>query len=325
MTANRERISAASVAVTGASGFVGRRLVAALLRAGARVHAYGRRSTDRFDGAPYQSWDIALAPLAAAPPVDAVLHCAGLVTDWADDAEFDRCHVTGTRNVLASFSEPCAVIHISTASVYDLAGEKRLLSEDEPPARRYLNRYSESKAAAELLVRVRSRNIILRPHAIYGPGDRVLLPRLLQARVWGRQIAVGDGSNLISLTHVDNLVDAALLSLDALLSGGPCAVFNIADETPVAVDSALRAIFTAARRNPRVIYLPRHPAYVLGAIFEWLYKRLRARTGPRLTRYRVAHIADEFTLDLTRAKSVLGYRPSRSLESFIAEGGLTDR
>jgi nucleoside-diphosphate-sugar epimerase len=280
---------------------------------------------DRFDGAPYTSWDISLAPLAEPPQVDAVLHCAGLVTDWAAREQFERCHVVGTRNMLASFPEPCAVIHISTASVYDLCGEKRLLSEDAPPASRYLNGYSASKAAAELLVQARSRHIILRPHAIYGPGDRVLLPRLLQARVWGRQIAVGDGTNQISLTHVDNLVDAALLSLDALLGGAPSAIFNIADETPVPVDTALRAIFAATGRDPRVVYLPRRLAYVAGGVFEWLYARLHARTGPRLTRYRVAHIADEFTLDLTRAKSVLVYRPTRSLASFIAEGGLADR
>lgn len=322
---NPERIAAASFAVTGASGFVGRRLVAALTGTGARVYAYGLRPQDHFDGAPYASWDISLAPLADAPPVDVVVHCAGLVTDWAAREEFERCHVAGTRNVLASFAEPCAVVHISTASVYDLEGDKRLLSEYAPPAHRFLNDYSRSKAAAEPLVRARSRNIILRPHAIYGPGDRVLLPRLLEARVFGRQVAVGDGSNLISLTHVDNLVDAVLLSVDALLRGAPCGTFNIADETPLPVDTALRAIFAAAGRDPRVVYLPRRLGYVAGGMLEWLYARFHARTGPRLTRYRVAHIADEFTLDVTRARTVLGYRPTRSLEGFIAAGGLADQ
>ena len=52
--------------------------------------------------------------------------------------------------------------------------------------------------------------VILRPHAVYGPGDTTLLPRLLHARRLGRLIAVGDGRNRISLTHVDNLVQAVI-------------------------------------------------------------------------------------------------------------------
>jgi nucleoside-diphosphate-sugar epimerase len=198
------------------------------------------------------------------------------------------------------------------------------LHEDAPLAARYLNAYSETKARAERLVRPRSRHIILRPHAIYGPGDRVLLPKLLEANYWRRQLAIGDGSNYISLTHVDNLVDATVLGLQALLRGKPTGIFNVADDAPVRLDTALRAVLVAIGRDVRIVYLPRTLAYAAGALLEWVFAPLGAKQGPCLTRYRVVQLADEYTLDLTRAKTLLGYRPTRSLLRFIADGGFSD-
>jgi nucleoside-diphosphate-sugar epimerase len=224
--------------------------------------------------------------------------------------------------VLTSFAEPCHVVHVSTASVYDLGGDKRALNELAPTARRHLNAYCETKAAAERLVLARRRAIVLRPHAIYGPGDRVLLPRLLQACRGGRLVAAGNGANLVSLTHVDNLVDAILLALQALPEGSAQGIYNIADDVPVSMDEVLRTVLAATGWRPRVVYLPRALAYAVGAALEFVHAALALRRGPRLTRYRVVQIADDFTLDLTRARRDLGYRPSRDLMSFVDGGGL---
>ncbi len=317
-----ETLRGARIGVTGATGFVGRRVVAALVRCGARVQAYGRRAYASSGDVSYASWDIAAGPLPGAPRVDAVVHCAGLVTDWGPHAAFHACHVDGTRHVLASFAEPCAVVHVSTASVYDPRPPARPLREDAPPPRRHQNAYCETKADAERLVGARSQHVILRPHAIYGPGDELLLPRLLEATLWGRQLAVGDGRNALSLTHVDNLVDAVLLAVVALLRGSAAGVFNIADEAPVQLDAVLRAVLAAVGRAPRILYLPHAPAYAAGAVLEGAYALLGRKHGPRLTRYRVTQIASDFTLDLTRARTLLGYRPTRSVLRFIADGGL---
>lgn len=317
-----DALCGARIGVTGATGFVGRRVVAALVRHGARVHAYGRRPFASSDYVTYSSWDIAAGPLVDAPLVDALVHCAGLVTDWGPRAAFHACHVDGTRRVLASFAEPCRIVHASTASVYDPRQPERPLREDTALPRLHLNAYCESKAAAERLVRVRSAHVILRPHAIYGPGDELLLPRLLEATLWGRQLAVGDGRNALSLTHVDNFVDAVLLALAALLRGSATGVFNVADEAPVPLDAILHAVLGAVGRRTKILYLPRTPAYGLGAVLEALYTLVGSQRGPRLTRYRVTQVASDFTLDLARARTLLGYRPSRSLLSFIADGGL---
>ena len=317
-----ERLRGARIAVTGASGFVGGRVVDALVARGATVHGYGRRPEHRLDGAHYTRWDIGDGPMNDAPQVDALVHCAGMVTDWGDRALFYRCHVEGTRNVLASFAEPCPVVHVSTASVYDPHAGKRMLNEQAPPARRHLNAYCATKAMAEQLVLARAQAIVLRPHALYGPGDRVLLPRLLEAYRRGRLLAAGNGTNRVSLTHVDNFVDAIVLALQATLGQRARGIYNIADEAPVTIDDALRAVLIATGREPRVVYLPRLLAYGLGAFLELAHTALALRRAPRLTRYRVVQVADEYTLDLTRARQELGYRPTRDLFAFIEGGGL---
>jgi nucleoside-diphosphate-sugar epimerase len=319
-----ERLRGARIAVTGASGFVGGRVVDALVARGARVDGYGRRPGYRPGGAHYTRWDIADGPLPDAPRVDALVHCAGMVTDWGHPALFHRCHVDGTRHVLASFAEPCAVVHVSTASVYDPSASKRLLNENAPQARRYLNAYSATKAIAERLVLARTQAVVLRPHALYGPGDRVLLPRLLDAYRGGRLLAAGDGTNRVSLTHVDNLVDAIVLALQASLDQRARGVYNIADAEDVVIDDALRAVLAATGREPRIVYLPRSLAYGLGALLELAHRGLALRRAPRLTRYRVVQVADEYTLDLTRARQELGYRPTRDLLTFIDGGGLRE-
>lgn len=319
-----ELLRGARIAVTGASGFVGGWVVRALVERGAQVWGYGRRRECRLAGAEYLPWDITAGPLRVPPAVDALVHCAGLATDWGEPAGFVRCHVDGTRHVLASFPAPCPVVHISTASVYDAWSDKRGLSEHAPPARRHLNAYSRTKAAAERIVLERPQAILLRPHAIYGPGDTVLLPRLLDAYRGGRLLAAGTGDNRISLTHVANLADAVVLAVEAAIGGRARGIYNIADEAPVRVDEALRAVLAATGRVPRVTYLPRPVAYGLGAMLEFIHGTLSIQTAPRLTRYRVVQIADEYTLDLTRARQQLGYRPRRSLYEFIAAGGLRD-
>lgn len=315
-------LAGARIAVTGASGFVGGRVAVALVARGAHVEAHGRRPVHRIEGATYTAWDIAEGPLANAPRVDAVVHCAGMVSDWGPRRDFVRCHVDGTAHVLASFPEPCPVLLVSSASVYDPFVAKHMCREDAPMASRYLNAYSETKARSEQLVRMRSRHVVLRPHAIYGPGDRVLVPRILEAFRGGRLLAAGDGNNLVSLTHVDNLVDASLLALEALLRGDAGGVFNIADDMPLRIDDVLRAVLAATGRSPRLAYLPRALAYGLGAVLELVCAALRAKQGPRLTRYRVVQIADEYTLDLRRAKALLGYAPTRNVHDFLASGAL---
>lgn len=300
------------IAVTGATGFVGGHTVRRLLAGGHDVVAYGRRAGSglpagrRLD---YVRWDIASGPIAA-PPVDAVVHCAGSVTEWGSDAQFDAVNRAGTGHVLASFAAAERFVHLSTASVYDLRAHKRDVTEEAPTGRRHLSGYIGSKIAAEELVMAsRASAVILRPHIVYGPGEAKILPRLLDVRRLGAIVVPGDGRNRLSVTHVDNLVDAIVAALGRHHGRE---VFNVADSVTGTVDELLTSLQQAFGLKPRIAHVPVGAAWAAAIAAEAVHRSVLAGRVPRLTRFAVAQLAYDFTLDCGRAADLLAYRPRRT-------------
>jgi 2-alkyl-3-oxoalkanoate reductase len=304
--------------VTGASGFVGRRLADALAAQGQDVLGFGRRPlayVGKKGWRDYRHWDLTIGPLAVEREPEAVVHCAAMVADWGPETLFERTNVDGTRAVLASFPRCRRFVHLSSASVYDPRRPKRFIREDAPLPKRYLDGYSLSKRRAESVVlEIRPDAVVLRPHAVYGPGDPTLMPRLLAARRAGRLLAIGNGRNHVSLTHVDNLIQAVALSLRSTASG----IFNVADrETPT-----LREIMATVNRaigGRGVIFIPRALASGAALASEVIARVRRSAAAPLLTRYAVAQLSTEYTLDISRARTILRYQPARSYQDAIQE------
>ncbi|WP_219465051.1 NAD-dependent epimerase/dehydratase family protein [Nonomuraea rhizosphaerae] len=303
------------VGVTGASGFAGGAVCRAAVARGWQVYGFGRRPAD-IPGVSYTPWEL----VHGEPPgveLDALIHCAGSVTDWGAPREIWQANVEGTRNAARAFPG-ARFVHVSTASVYDPRRPTIMAREHEAPVSRYVNAYGASKAAAERLLAGRladGRAVVLRPHAVYGPGDTTLLPRVLRSVRGRRLVAVGDGRQRISLTSVGNLAEACLLAVTA-----PAGTYNVTDAEPVVLDDALRAVLREKGLDATPLYLPRRLAHGMAAVAETLTPRPRATHGrrrppvhvaePRLTRYAVGHLAVERTLDITAARDRLGYTPS---------------
>jgi 2-alkyl-3-oxoalkanoate reductase len=306
------------VAVTGATGFIGGHVIRRLAARGDRVIAFGRRAAPELadlPGVTYRRWALP-DELLDTPRVDAVVHCAGTVSDWGPESVFIRVNVEGTNAVLSAFAGAGRFVHLSTASVYDPRMAKRRVREDAPYPERYLNDYARTKMLAEVVVReARPDAVILRPHAVYGPGENKLLPRLLEARWFGRQVALGDGRNRISVTHVDNLVHAVERAVDGSVSG----TFNIADAVEPTVDELLRQVLATAGLPARIVYIPTAVAWPLSTAVESLTRVLGQPRPPRLTRYVVAQFTQEYTLDITAAVERLGYRPVRTYLDGVRE------
>ncbi|GAA3096965.1 NAD-dependent epimerase/dehydratase family protein [Streptosporangium carneum] len=305
------------VGVTGASGFVGGAVCRAAVGEGWEVSAFGRRPSvepAHVGGAPYTAWDL-LGARPRLPEVDAVIHCAGSVTDWGPPSAIWAANVDGTRNAVSAFPR-ARFVHVSTASVYDPLLPTVMASEEAAPVRRYVNAYGASKAAAERILERLGGGVVLRPHAIYGRGDTTLLPRVLGAVRGRRLVAVGDGRQRISLTSVDNLARACLLAAAGPVERG---VFNVTDAEPVVLDDALREILRERGVDAEPCYLPRALVEPLAVAVETAFRLLGRPHPPRLTRYAVGHLAVERTLDITAARDRLGYRPSAT--SFAGASG----
>ncbi|MBO2450405.1 NAD(P)-dependent oxidoreductase [Actinomadura barringtoniae] len=312
------------IAVTGASGFVGGAVCRALAGQGIDTFAYGRRAAvppGHLGGATYTSWDLTTGPLPGAPEVDAVVHCAGTVTDWGPAATFFITNLGGTENALKTF--PTArFVHVSTASVYDPYRPTVMATEDQAPVTRYLNAYGASKMAAEKAVFARMRGwgptpwagrrreaIILRPHAVYGPGDTTLLPRVLSSVRGPFLPATGTPDTLVSLTSIGNLVQACVLAATGAVGTG---VFNVTDAAPITLDDAFREILAERGINARPLYLPYTALRPVATAVEGAFLLARRPGPPRLTRYAISHLSVERTLDITAARENLGYDPKET-------------
>ncbi len=214
------------VFVTGASGFVGGRLALRLLESGRRVRVLARRSLPEFEqaGAEVILGDLhdITALRRGCEGAGTVFHVAGRVGVWGPAADFFRVNVDGTRHVV----EACRtagvphLVYTSSPSVVYNGGDLAGVDESAPLCTSAPCAYPTSKAAAECLVcAAHSRElatVALRPHLVWGPGDKNVVPRVLALAKKGRLRIIGSGRNLVDVTHIANVVDAHLLAERAL-------------------------------------------------------------------------------------------------------------
>lgn len=297
------------VAVTGASGFCGGAVARGAAAAGAAVVCLGRRPGPV--GA-HRPWD-ATRGRPDLSGVDVVLHLAGAVGDPAprQDAWYRAVNVDGTARLLeAAAARP--VVWMSSSSVYDPRPDRSRVTEDHPIGG-HLSGYGATKAAGEALA-LAAGAVVLRPRAVYGPGDRQLLPRLRALVRQGSRGAVLPlpGPDVWqSFTAVENLADACLAAV-----GWPSGAYNVADARPYRRDAALRRVLTAMLRRPvRVVHLPAGAARTAARVVRVVTRPLPVT--PRLTRYGVDVLSATCVLDLARA-TAQGWRPRRSLDDFVA-------
>ncbi len=215
------------ILVTGGTGFVGQHLVRALLERGHRVWMLGRYfgSANALieAGAFKVQADLRdrAAMIAACAQMDAVYHVGALSAPWGHSADFHAINVAGTEHVIAGCvrHKIGRLIVVSSPSVLFNGRDQHLLTDSAAYPARFISIYSATKKLAEDRVNAAIRRglpaLILRPKAIFGPGDTTLFPRLIQAARRRRLPQIGAGHNLVDLTYVGNVVHALLLALHA--------------------------------------------------------------------------------------------------------------
>jgi nucleoside-diphosphate-sugar epimerase len=299
-------LSGVRVAVTGASGFCGRAVAVAAADRGARVLCLGRRPGPVGS---HRYWDAARDTPDLAD-VDVVVHCAGAVGDPGSrrsaDAAFHAVNVDGAARLLdAADGRP--VVWVSSASVYDPRLDRSLVGEDHPIGGQ-LNAYGRSKAAGERLA-LRAGAVVLRPRAVYGPGDPHLVPRL-RSRVRAGLLPLPGADVSLSLTAVENLADACLAAFD-----WPAGPYNVADAAPYARDTVVREVLAATGTPVRVVHVPTMLVTAAVRAAEFASRR-RAPAEPSLTAYAVDQLAHAIVLDLSRARA-RNWHPRRTLADYL--------
>jgi nucleoside-diphosphate-sugar epimerase len=318
--------------VTGASGWLGRALVAALGAGGADAAREGEVRALIPDPADLPSLralsarvEIHVGDIADARVLDRllrgaqgadVLHCAGVIHPRRVQ-EFETVNVAGTAAVIAASRRAGIrrLVHESSNSPFGVNPTATDVFRAEEPFNPYMG-YGRSKMRAEIAVRAAHgdglETTIVRPPWFYGPHQPARQTRFLRALRRGRFPLVGDGSNRRSMVYIDNLVDGLLRA--ELAVGAAGRAYWIADPRPY----EMREILDTTRRaladeglavSGRVPMLP-------GVLADWA-ERADARLQRQGRYVQALHVLGEMpktiACDISRAQAELRYAPQVEL------------
>jgi nucleoside-diphosphate-sugar epimerase len=312
--------------VTGGGGFLGGAIVRALVGRGWSVQAFQRGRYPELEelGVRQHRGDLADAGAVsdAVDGCDVVFHVAAKAVLWGKPREFHATNVVGTDNVLSACRRAGVgrLVYTSTPAVVHAGGHLEGVDESAPYAERFESHYPRTKCQAERAVLAANgpalATVALRPHLIWGPGDTQLVPRIVARARAGRLWLVGDGSNLVDTTYVDNAAAAHLLACDRLEPGSACAgrAYFITNGEPRPLREILDGILAAAGEPPVRRSLPYPAAWTAAAAVEAAYRLLPLRGEPPMTRMMVDHLATAHWYDLSAARRDLGYAPAVSLD-----------
>lgn len=301
---------AQSVLVTGAGGFVGRALTAAL-----RAQRYRVRRALREPAAGDTADDIVVGDIGtntdwrqALRGIDCVVHLAARTHVFdergADSLPLYRhVNVEATRNLArqAAAAGVRRFVFLSSIKVNGEATDAHPFTRDDTP--QPLDAYGISKHEAETALRRIGADtgmeiVILRPPLVYGPEVKGNFLRLLQAVARGTPLPLGSINNRRSLVYIGNLVDAIITCMNAPAAAGK--IWLVSDGEDVSTPVLIRKLAAAMDKTPRLLPCP--PALLnLGAAL--LGKRAPAM---RLT--------GSLTVDDSDLRCELGWQPRYSLD-----------
>lgn len=313
------------VLVTGASGFVGRHAAEALRTAGHAVRCLVRKQgdADRLEGEgfPVVRGDLSeTSRLAeAVRGCGAVVHVAGMIAARSF-AEMRETNEAGTARLASACglagTPPRRFVYVSSLAARGPSGPGRPAGEDDPPAP--VSRYGWTKLLGERAARralpPATALTIVRPPAVFGPGDRGIhllfraAARGIRPRLLGRR-------RRVSLVYGPDLADAVRRAAESPLAAGR--TYHVADPRPLDLDQAFEAIARAVGRRTHAVRLPEAAVRAGGAAAEEVSRLLGL--VPRFSRDKAAEfLAAGWECDPSRAQRELGWAPAHALEEALA-------
>lgn len=319
-------MSSSTLFLTGGSGYVGRNLIRRLCGDGYTVRALVRSdaaaTTVQALGAQAVRGDLLDPGIAQAMSGCAAVVHAAADTDHRNASPTQwQTNVEGTRNVLTSARAAGVPVAIVISSESALTDGTPLCSakEDHPYPARAPGTYGASKAEAERVALSLSTPQfavkVLRPRFVWGRDNTTAMPYLLEAVRSGRFAWIHGGDYLTSATHVDNVCEAVSR---ALQRGAGGRIYHVTDGAPVPFRRLISAQLQAYGLDVPQKRVPRGALRAIVAVDDAL-RALRLPVRAPMTRQEFASSAVEVTLDDSRARRELGYRPVVTLEAGIAQ------
>ncbi len=305
------------ITITGATGFVGRSLIRALVAQGETVRAIVRPTSDRGRIADlpihFVEADVTDPHSLRGIFDDAklVIHAAGMLGQaGVPEAAYHQLHVNGTRHVLdeiVTIKNAPRLLYISSPGVLGVTGTR---TADETWPRNPTNPYERSKAAAERLVETYADKVdvvIGRPEFIYGPDDTHVLG-LFQAIKARKFILFNGGVHVCHPTYIDDAVQGLLKTA---AHGTRAAIYHITGAHPVTFRQLSHTIAHHLAVPPPKISIPRSVGMLGAAVLEAL------PITPPLSRTGVAFFSESRRFSWQKAHNQLDYTPQISLDEGV--------
>ena len=324
-------IPSQDILLTGATGFLGYRTLERLVKVKGKhtIIATGRTLRQEawitHDRVQYVLGDLAdreyVIRLFEENHIGQIIHCAALSSPWGSEDAFFRANVLPQQHLIeqASKQKIEKFVFVSTPTVYVNHRDRLGIKESDPLPPRLVNAYARSKRQAEqLLEESKLPWIILRPRALIGRGDRVIMPRIMRAYHEKRLKIMGHGNNIVDLTPVSNVVDAILLALSADVAAHH-RIYNLSNGQPVPLWDTIAYTMKQLGFPPLTQKVPYRLVFFIAWLMEGYARYFNQGKEPVLTRYSVSSMARSLSLDISQAKQYLGYEPRQSVREAIDE------
>ena len=308
------------VLITGATGMVGSLLARRALEAGYRVRGLVRsadKAAAEFPGLDVEFAEGDLAEPASVNPaladVDIVVHTAAHVGDWGHADQFRAINVFALEDMLTEVQRLGQLkrwVQVSSLGVY-AARHHHGTDETEEPDVEGLDGYTRTKAEADLVLRRYMREhqfpaTIVRPGFMYGPGDRHVIPAMVERINNGQMKIVGDGKKQLNNTYVGDFVDGILLAMEKEAAIGE--IFNMRDERLVTREEFIHTVCDYLGA-PHPKHVPEWLARLAVRPIERIARLRGATKAPILTRARIKFMTLNLDFSIDKAKRLLGYAP----------------
>jgi nucleoside-diphosphate-sugar epimerase len=314
------------ILVTGGTGFTGSHLAKRLLLKGHKVRVVDNKQGLFYDELVNLGADITIGSVTSKELVDRLVEGCDVVHHLAaafrevdlPDEVYQNVNVNGTRYLLESAIKHGVkkFVYCSTCGVH---GDVKHIpaAEDAPiaPADIYQATKYEGEVVAQEFINQGLDVTILRPTAIYGPGDPERWLMLFKRTRSGRFLMFGDGRAKYHPLYIDNLVDAFELAVEKEAANGQ--TYLIADEQYYSITEIVKAVGRAQGIELDIIHLPFWPLWMLAFLVESISKPLKI--SPPLFRRRVDWFRQNRAFDISKAKCELGYQSKIDLQIGLRE------
>lgn len=302
-----------TIAITGATGFVGGHLVRHFYNEGYNILALGRQADPPKRLLQYANWQqMDLNQSIKNIDADILIHAGGMVDDHATYEELRETNCEGSSKLSDAFKGK-HMIYISSASVYN--HKSNPIHEDDKINKSKLSNYGKSKLEAEEILISKSeenkRLTILRPRAKYGTHDRVLLPKILGLIKGNKVRSIGNMEIEISMTHISNLITAIEVSIENQTT--TVEIFNVADSRSYNLrEVILETSSTLFEFHPYITSIPK-------SVAEWIKKittLLHIKTP--ITKQAIDYLSKPCVLNTEKIEKSMGYKSKSNFEKEIS-------